>query len=271
LREDAVTLPDEPVTELLDRLRAVELDDVAIRRLRQRVLEGADVGGTSAPSASGRRRGARRFLAIPALVAAGIIALWAPRQPTEEGAFAAIVRSSDGSPIRWSRTIEAGTEWIDLREGRFLLEVHTRSATTRVAVRVPDGRIEDLGTIFEVWVEGGRTTRVRVAEGRVALWLRGALGSIVTSGEEWGTTPIPREPPPTIAAPAPQSGPRALRRRTGGELAQRHAQAEDAAYLKVIRLLRAGRTTEAKEAARDYVLRFPDGFRVEELGRVAGP
>jgi hypothetical protein len=50
----------------------------------------------------------------------------------------------------------------------------------------------------------------------------------------------------------------------------RDGRGEDAAYLRVIALQRAGRTTELKRAARDYVTRYPNGFRraeVEGLGR----
>ena len=45
--------------------------------------------------------------------------------------------------------------------------------------------------------------------------------------------------------------------------------AEDAAYLQVIALLRAGKQDEARAAARSYLERFPNGFRRDEMIRVA--
>jgi hypothetical protein len=51
--------------------------------------------------------------------------------------------------------------------------------------------------------------------------------------------------------------------------ASARADEEDAAYLNAIRLLRNGATDEARHAAREYLRRFPDGFRREEMGRLA--
>jgi hypothetical protein len=44
---------------------------------------------------------------------------------------------------------------------------------------------------------------------------------------------------------------------------------EDVAYLEILHLLRDSRSTAAREAAREYLRRFPDGFRREEVGRLA--
>jgi hypothetical protein len=45
--------------------------------------------------------------------------------------------------------------------------------------------------------------------------------------------------------------------------------AEDAAYLRIIALLHEGREAEAKAAARDYLRRFPEGFRSVEAAKIA--
>jgi hypothetical protein len=44
---------------------------------------------------------------------------------------------------------------------------------------------------------------------------------------------------------------------------------EDGAYLRVLRLLRSGREDEARAAAKDYLRRFPTGFRREEMQQLA--
>lgn len=59
---------------------------------------------------------------------------------------------------------------------------------------------------------------------------------------------------------------------------QAHAQAidttliqaeEDAAYLRVVELLKEGRNVEARTAAGNYLELFPDGFRRREVRAVA--
>ena len=44
---------------------------------------------------------------------------------------------------------------------------------------------------------------------------------------------------------------------------------EDLAYLRVIALVREGRREEARLAAKDYLRRFPQGFRRVEVERIA--
>ena len=44
---------------------------------------------------------------------------------------------------------------------------------------------------------------------------------------------------------------------------------EDAAYLRVIELLRVGDSVQARDAAREYLQRYPDGFRRQELESLA--
>jgi hypothetical protein len=49
----------------------------------------------------------------------------------------------------------------------------------------------------------------------------------------------------------------------------KQAREEDQAYLHIVSLLNAHRLTEARAAAKDYLLRFPNGFRREEVLGVA--
>ena len=45
--------------------------------------------------------------------------------------------------------------------------------------------------------------------------------------------------------------------------------AEDAAYLRVIALQRAGATGDVKRAAEEYLRRFPTGFRHAEIEKLS--
>jgi len=47
--------------------------------------------------------------------------------------------------------------------------------------------------------------------------------------------------------------------------------AEDAAYLRMVALARAGAKDEARSQALAYLKRFPNGFRSKEAARLAGP
>jgi outer membrane protein assembly factor BamD (BamD/ComL family) len=59
--------------------------------------------------------------------------------------------------------------------------------------------------------------------------------------------------------------------RFGGFVAQypRDPRAEDAAYLRVIALQRCGDTGETKDAADEYLRRYPAGFRQAEVERLS--
>jgi hypothetical protein len=46
-------------------------------------------------------------------------------------------------------------------------------------------------------------------------------------------------------------------------------RAEDEAYLAIVSLLEQGRAVEARAAALDYLVRFPQGFRRVEVAEVA--
>lgn len=46
-------------------------------------------------------------------------------------------------------------------------------------------------------------------------------------------------------------------------------KAEDETYLHIVDLLQRGRSDEARRAAKDYLLRFPNGFRRVEVLNIA--
>ncbi|HEY3666761.1 MAG TPA: hypothetical protein VGL19_12200, partial [Polyangiaceae bacterium] len=179
----------------------------------------------------------------------------------------------------------------------------------RVIVAVPDGQIEDLGTVFDVRVSDGHTTHVAVSEGRVSVHLAGLAPLSLGSGEAWDApvpTPTASAPTPassgpasalTVSArPAARAAPLAARAprlekpppsvqpeapagaATPGTASAANepappageaARAEDDAYLNLVDLLRAGKDADARAQAKDYLLRFPGGFRRVEVLNIA--
>ncbi len=274
---------------LMRELDAPVFDDVAVRRLRQKVLASvdADLAGRSLPPTAQKRT---RF-AVPAFAFAAIAIFtlvelpWARVPPVTIVPKTTVVALNEGG-ARWSQRTDGEIERVELNEGALRLKVQKTLGGKRVVVRVPDGEIEDLGTIFHVIVARGQTQRVGVDEGRVTIRLTNATPITISSGESWER---PEEAPlvpitPTLIQPlpAPSSLPVALSRSRANHPALRpevsaaampappaSAVREDAAYLEAIGLMRAGRNAEAKAAARDYLRNFPNGFRREEMGRIA--
>ncbi len=266
---------DEPTTDLLADLPGAEMDDVAVRRLRQRVLADAARGDVTVASSPERASWPRAIPVTLAIVLLGTLSIW-PASRLSDGSipFAANVSAADGTMAHWSRRIADGIEWVELSDGRFHIEIRVHGRERHVAVRAPDGRIDDLGTVFNVAISGGHTTRIAVEEGSVMLRLEGTSAATVSAGEVWERRLD--EPPESDTF---QAGARALRhvsaetvhlgttkaRRRDTDLNAIDERAEDDAYMNVIRLLRGARVSEAQTAAREYLRRFPGGFRCEEM------
>lgn len=271
------------------RLRAtsvVEPDDLALRRLRARTLEAADAAIVQRTT---RPRAPMLVAFVAALTLAAALGILVLRRPAMETRFVA----TDEGHAQWSAHDEGEVRHISLRDGELAVWVDRPAGGKRVLVHVPDGEIEDLGTVFHVAVEGGQTRRVRVDEGAILLRLRGEPERRVAAGETWearraippaAARAVVESPPPPLPPDAgvstrgalPSPAPMASPTRKGATPAPQReptdlpdaADAEDHAYVEVVRLLRTGRTAEAKAAARDYVHRFPNGFRRTEIERV---
>lgn len=259
-------------------------DEIAVRGLRQRILSHVDAelaGRSIAPPRFSSRSGSvRARLAALAFVATviGVVGHRATRGTAPAPHVApTTVEVTDEGGARYTRVVEGDVERFDLREGALGLAVQRGPGGARVVVHVPDGEIEDLGTVFHVVVADGHTTRVRVEVGRVTLRLVGAPPRTLDAGEAWEWTPPPPASAPAVAVAAKDVG--APRAAVSAPLVApgeprmpappANAAEEDEAYLHVIRLLRGGRQGEARAAARLYLRTFPDGFRREEMGRVA--
>jgi TolA-binding protein len=148
-----------------------------------------------------------------------------------------------------------------------------------------------MGTSFAVEVDSGSTRRVSVEEGSVVVRLQQRPEVALRAGEAWEapetnadtvtdnrTVRATVAAPPTAAAhPALRGVPRpalaASSASSTGESATIASDAasreEDSLYLRAVWLLRMGRADEARSAAREYLRRFPSGFRRVEMADIA--
>jgi hypothetical protein len=276
-----------------------EADELRARRERTRLLASFD----RALLAPARRPRWPWMLAPVALAGAAALLLRGRPTPVPAPATAAVVRA-EGAAV-WSDRREAGREEVLLERGALWIHVVHAADGGHVLVRLPDGELEDTGTTFTVRAEDGHTTRVAVEEGRVLLRIHGqppvSLGAgeawappasgekIRQQADEWPASAAPSEPRPAPrAAPksAPQADPSAEfreamaafdtgdARQAAGRFAAfvaRHPadpRAEDASYLRVIALQRCEDREGLREAAADYLRRYPAGFRRAEVEAV---
>ena len=280
--------------ETLERL-ALELsqigsqvDEMALRRLRRRMLELANQ--TMLRAQPTRRRAQTLGLTLVASVAVAAAALFALVPPTSPVKPTA-VQVEPQQNTQWRRRLEQNVEHVELSAGTLLFRVARKPNDPHLLVRVPDGEIEDLGTTFSVTVQDGRTREIVVREGRVMFHRRGAAALHLVAGSTW-TPPLeptaspnpsvaaePRaadvvqaEPAmPTLKPVSPRTpamgGSRAVARPEPTAVSA--GNSEDASYLHMLALLREGRTDEARLAAFAYLRAFPAGFRKVEVERVA--
>lgn len=273
-------------------------DELRVRRARTRLLAAFD--GSLVHE---ERRPTRWLLPAASLVlAAGAVVVWrvagddpapAPPSPSPPSLHATVIEA-DGAAL-YSRKLDGRRERVVLERGTLRIAVeHTDGRDdAHLLVTLPDGELEDTGTTFTVTAADGRTTHVAVEEGSVVLRLHERPPIELRAGESWSAS-IPAPSPPPVAAtapPRPQSPPPADaskdfrdamaamnagdHRGAAARFAQfleahpRDARAEDAAYLRVLALHRAGAEEERKEAARLYLERHPSGFRRAEVERLA--
>jgi TolA-binding protein len=124
--------------------------------------------------------------------------------PAAQAPRAAVVHA-EGAAV-WTEHREGDRDEVVLQRGALWIHVDHASGEGRLAVVLPDGELEDIGTTFTVSAEDGRTKRVSVEEGHVLLRLRDRPVVTLGSGETWAadvpapsacasaTTP-PSEPP----------------------------------------------------------------------------
>ena len=111
------------------------LDDVAVRRLRQRVLATA---GDNRASETARARGLfRRRRALPLVAAACAFAIVGAFsvQPSERAPAALISSLAEGGPSRWFAVTDGRADFVDLEEGTFRVEIRDHAVGGKVIVR----------------------------------------------------------------------------------------------------------------------------------------
>ena len=270
----------ESLAAALRRDAPGEEDELAIRRLRNRVLDAVDAErvGRTQPGRTASRPFAWAvgvgLIMAAAAIAAFVGPSWAPapERPTASSAGAAPridtrVEVSAEADAGFSRSADDDAERIELTDGTLRLRVQRPANGRRVIVKVPDGEIADVGTVFEVTVTEGHTTRVTVEEGRVMLTLSGAPPLVLEAGNTWRPEPRPAS---TAAASARKGPPRGASSSTAARGPSGDGAArEDAAYLHALDLLHRGDEAGARAAASQYVHDFPTGFRRAEMARMA--
>jgi len=298
--------------ETLRRLPPLPDDVVAARRMRHQLL--ADVNRLVIEPAPVRRRVSRVALAS-ALGALALLTLaaghWLLRSRASQlalGSAAASSASQSSSEVHVEITAHGDAHWqkrqlgdelrIELEAGEISATIGQRRPGQLVRIQLPDGWIDDLGTVLSVQVEEQRTLSVHVFEGRVRLRLDGRDPVELGAGDNWTAAPVAIASGAAIApAPIPSparthlAGAQAVARpptaatathagtatqvsgaqsdATTDSATARLAREEDEAYLHIVSLARAHQLNEARAAAKDYLLRFPNGFRREEVLGVA--
>ncbi|MDB4994757.1 MAG: hypothetical protein JWM74_2189, partial [Myxococcaceae bacterium] len=128
-----------------------KLDDVALRKLKQSVLERAD--GIQSGRVVATRPATRWIvLALPLAAAIGMAYAVHARTPALAPTEQALVIASPIGAAQWQRTATPLAERIALTDGTLALDVHRKPGQKPLTVAVPDGEIEDVGTIFRVTV-----------------------------------------------------------------------------------------------------------------------
>ena len=254
---------------------------------------------------SGQPKPARRrafFLAFGIVAIATVAASWVAvrrrsASPGAEVEAKSMVEVHADPGARWSERVDEQLDRVVLSDGAASFTVHPHPGR-RVVVQLPDGELEDTGTVFQIRVNEERTLRISVSEGRVAVRLRERAEFSLTAGQAWesepsapmtttaadaqhgtGITPQPTQSPEPSSLPrttpvkrqgAPTSRETAAQRAPTSTLPPlQSANAEDEAYLHIVDLLRQDKPAEARAQAKAYLLRFPNGFRRVEVLNIA--
>lgn len=266
---------------------------LALRRLRQRVLRDAAVGGSEVVATpwwraravgvgavvlaaavlavvvgSGHGSGVHADVAAGAgpagMVPAPVVAATSAGSPAPEAYAGAVAELGDA---RWTQTRQDGVEYVALALGSVRVHVRRQTEGERFLVSLPDGEIEVRGTTFDVTVAAGATTRVHVDEGVVDLRLAGRDEVRLTAGDTWTAAPATQpvasrepvgrvQPARSVAAPAV----------TAPAPAPAPAQADEgeSAYAEAVTLLRDGRNAEAAAAFQAFVIAHPQASQTED-------
>jgi hypothetical protein len=305
-RCDDCTAHASQIEDLAERLRSSgppALDLVSRRRLRQAVLGSAD----AALARASRRAPSTIAIAVGfgfVVLSAASLFAWHRADVASSDSAVTVVAEPAGEAIWRERAVVKGRRFV-LDSGTLHLAITRGPGDAVVVVEVPDGTIEDQGTAFSVTVASRHTTSIRVERGAVVFRRAAGPALRVLAGESWaesGSFPPPPAPPsdlPRAELPAAPSSPTRVpgsTRKTGRPVGAARASdpqvtsapagapspgaeskqidansAEDLAYLRIVALVGEGRAAEARLGAKEYLQRFPSGFRRIEVERIATP
>ena len=279
--------------ELIAALAAGDegLDELALRRLRARVMRDADARLRRAPEASTGAGASRRRTAVVAMVGAAVVGVAAlfgiatfrhadvrPNAADDGSRRTMTVRRAmiDASADAvWRRTLVDGLDRVVLSRGVLQIRVDRAHGDAKVRVVTPDGIVDDIGTSFVVEVRDTHMRSVQVSEGRVAISFTDGRRVELGAGEAWQATPetvvVNARPAleATVAPIRPQThagqGDPTQPREARGERQDDPESGEDADYLAVVAAERAGDSATGRRAAQAYLARHPHGFRRLEV------
>ena len=258
---------DDRLRALARSLPAPSVDEIAAKRLRARILRDA-AGAPRSRAISWVAALAAALAAVAAIV--GFVALRSQRRavPGESASLSASSASSASSATFAARVTAApraifsqrrdgAIETVTLDDGAISVTVRPQASSERFVVALPDGEIEVRGTTFTVVAFAGRTTRVRVDEGVVALRIDGEIEMLLHAREEW-PTPVPAvaasSAPPV--APSPKVASSAALRPTAAVASTAATSASDE-YLEAMRLFRAHDYDAAAQAFHAFAAAHP--------------
>ncbi|MGZ3453426.1 MAG: FecR domain-containing protein [Polyangiales bacterium] len=287
---------------LLAAIPTPEPTELQRRRLRAELL-----GRANERVVKGERSWRAAFVLVPAAFALVLLIAIRWRNPHAVPATQAPVfevANLDHAEYTTERTDSISR--VSLRAGTASFHVEHVKPGARFVVTVPDGEVEVRGTRFVVEVAGGRTRSVSVTEGVVAVRVLGFDG-LLRAGERWpqiaaAQTPTPAPVPsiepsasaiastsativlsPAPALPGPRFG-KAMNAFNAGDYGEADrlfvdfirafpsdTRVEDAMFLLADARARRGDKAGAREAARAYLHRFPNGLRAPAAERLAQP
>ena len=286
----------ETLERLLQHLPVTESDDLKHRRARATLLASAN----RKVLAHEPRRWLWLTVPVAAAMAFVVLRRAAPMRSDSPSIAPFEVASVRDAEFTSSRI--GSVSRITLRSGRASFHVEKVKPEERFLVTLPDGEIEVKGTRFVVQISEGRTTGIEVSEGIVEARLPDFSGSL-RAGEHWpnkpptppatavasvALAPTITSPPPapsTTPSPRPLPGPpfaEAMKAFNAGDYATSErlfaafvrqfpndSRAEDAMFLLADARARGGDSRGARDAARAYLQRFPNGLRAPAANRLA--
>jgi FecR protein len=175
-------------------------DSLTARRSRQSLLAALNETILEPPRYEVTRRVS---VGIGLAVAAAVSWVVFARTHLQRGAAhipQSIVEVRAASGARWSESVDAQMDRVAFARGSASFTVHPHPGR-RVVIQLPDGELEDMGTVFELRVSDQHTEHIAVSKGRVTVRIRTRPEFSLRAGQAWEA-----EPPAMTTRAAPVVG-----------------------------------------------------------------